>query len=160
MAEFPSEFPSFLCDEMLGRLARYLRAAGYDTELASGGAPDRELVRRAAEEGRYFLTCDRLILEHRAGNGIVCLLPHAKLDQQAALVGERFGIDWLSRAFTRCLMDNTPLVRTYTHRHPDLPKDLAGQELTCCPVCERVYWSGSHSRRMRDRLESWQQRRS
>ncbi|MBS1191522.1 MAG: hypothetical protein H6R10_3314 [Rhodocyclaceae bacterium] len=141
---------------MLGRLARYLRAAGYDTELAAGGAPDRDLVRQAAEEGRYFLTCDRLILEHRAGNGLVCFLPHGHLDKLARQVGERFGIDWLARAFTRCLMDNTPLVPTQSHHHPDLPPDLAGRDIMRCPACQRVYWDGSHSRRMRARLEEWQ----
>jgi uncharacterized protein with PIN domain len=156
MGEFPREFPTFLCDEMLGRLARYLRAAGYDTELASGGAPDRDLVRQAAEEKRYFLTCDRLILEHRAGNGLVCLLPHGNLDQLARQVGERFAIDWLARAFTRCLVDNAELLPTHTHRHPHLPKDLAGRDVMHCPLCQRVYWSGSHSRRMRLRLAEWQ----
>lgn len=158
MGEFPREFPTFLCDEMLGRLARYLRAAGYDTELASNGAPDRDLVRLAADEGRYFLTCDRLILAHRAGNGLVCLLPHGNLDQLAKLVGERFHLDWLSRAFTRCLVDNTPLEPTQSHRHPHLPDDLAGREIMHCPACQRVYWHGSHSRRMRQRLEEWQRR--
>jgi uncharacterized protein with PIN domain len=24
-----------------------------------------------------------------------------------------------------------------------------------CPACERIYWPGSHHRRMRARLEAW-----
>lgn len=148
--------PRFLCDEMLGRLARYLRAAGYDTELAAGGTLDRDLVRLAAAEGRYFLTRDRLILEHRAGAGIVCLLPSGDLDHLARVVGERFDIDWLAHAFTRCLVDNTLLLPTRSEQHPHLPKDLDGREMMCCPACGRIYWSGSHSRRMRARLEDWQ----
>lgn len=148
--------PRFLCDEMLGRLARYLRAAGYDTELAAGGRPDRDLVRLAAEEGRYFLTRDRLILEHRAGAGIVCLLPAGDLDQLARAVGERFAIDWLAQAFTRCLVDNAPLQPTRSHEHPHLPRDLDGRDIMRCPTCERIYWSGSHARRMRLRLAEWQ----
>ena len=35
----------FLCDEMLARLARLLRAAGYDTALAEAHAATAELVR-------------------------------------------------------------------------------------------------------------------
>ena len=150
------EFPRFLCDEMLGRLARYLRAAGYDTELACGGAPDRGLVRRAAEEGRHFLTRDRLILEHRAACGVAFLLPHGSLDQQARRIGECFSIDWVSRALSRCLVDNTPLQPTEAHRHPHLPDDLVGRAIMHCPCCQRVYWAGSHARRMRQRLEAWQ----
>ncbi|RFA27009.1 hypothetical protein CAI21_15770 [Alkalilimnicola ehrlichii] len=33
--------PRLLCDEMLLRLARWLRAAGYDTALAVSGMQDR-----------------------------------------------------------------------------------------------------------------------
>ena len=57
--------PRFLCDEMLGRLCRYLRAAGYDALLANGGRGDGELLRQCREEGRYFLTQDQLVQEHR-----------------------------------------------------------------------------------------------
>ncbi len=46
--------PRFLCDEMLGRLCRYLRAAGYDALLANGGRGDAELLRQCLEEGRYL----------------------------------------------------------------------------------------------------------
>lgn len=141
---------------MLGRLARYLRAAGYDTELACNGAADRDLVRLAADEGRYFLTRDRLILEHRAGAGIVCLLPAGDLDHLAHVVGQRFTIDWLTRAFTRCLVDNTVLEPTEAEHHPGLPPDLDGRQMMRCPTCRRIYWSGSHSRRMRARLADWQ----
>lgn len=150
------EPPRFLCDEMLGRLARYLRAAGYDTELAAGGLPDRDLLRQAMAEGRHFLTRDRLILEHRGAVGTVCLLPNGNLDEWARAIGERFSIDWLARAFSRCLVDNTPLVPTFSHHHPQLPKDVHGLEMQRCPTCERIYWPGSHSRRMRLRLEEWQ----
>lgn len=150
------EPPRFLCDEMLGRLARYLRAAGYDTKLAAGGLPDRDLVRQSAVEGRYFLTCDHLIRECRAGDGLVYLLPLGELDRQARLVGERFHLDWLARAFSRCLMDNTLLLPTAFRHHPHLPPDLSGREMRQCPLCQRVYWAGSHARRMRLRLEEWQ----
>jgi len=61
-----SSTPSFLCDEMLGRLCRYLRAAGYDALLANGGRSDADLLRQCGEEGRYFLTQDRLVQEHKA----------------------------------------------------------------------------------------------
>jgi len=33
--------PRLLCDEMLGRLCRYMRAAGYDALLANGGRSPR-----------------------------------------------------------------------------------------------------------------------
>ena len=51
-----------LCDEMLARLGRWLRAAGYDTEIATGGASDRALTAHCAGDGplRVCPNCGRL----------------------------------------------------------------------------------------------------
>ncbi len=99
----------FLCDEMLGRFARYLRAAGHDTALASGGTADRDLLERAHREDRLFLTCDRRIAEHRRARGIALILPRGNLDEVACAVTRAVQLDWLHAPFTRCLVDNTPL---------------------------------------------------
>jgi uncharacterized protein with PIN domain len=152
--------PRFLCDEMLGHLCRYLRAAGYDTLLANNGERDAELLRQCREEGRYFLTQDTLIAEHKAADGIALILPHAPLDRLAELVDARFHLDWLTHAFTRCLMDNTPLVQADEAATARIPLDARrpDEPLRHCPTCRRVYWRGSHYKRMRARLEGWQGR--
>lgn len=49
--------PRFAADAMLGGLARWLRALGYDTAWASP-VDDDALVRRAVDEGRVVLTRD------------------------------------------------------------------------------------------------------
>ena len=53
---------SFACDAMLGGLARWLRAAGYDTSWHHG-IEDRDLVRLAGEQGRTLLTSDTRIFD-------------------------------------------------------------------------------------------------
>ncbi|MFZ2524744.1 MAG: Mut7-C RNAse domain-containing protein [Candidatus Ferrigenium altingense] len=153
--------PRFLCDEMLGRLCRYLRAAGYDALLANGGRSDAELLRQCREEGRYFLTQDQLVQEHKAARGVALLLPQGDLDQLAAALGAHFKLDWLAHAFTRCLEDNTPLVAADAAALARAPADaLRPDEPLChCPVCNRVYWRGSHYKRMRARLVAWQSAR-
>ena len=100
----------FLCDAMLARLARYLRAAGYDTALADNAVADRVVVRQAVEEGRWLITADRKIIEHKAARGRVVMLPHGSLDAQAEVLGKHFAMDWTGRAFSRCLLDNALLV--------------------------------------------------
>ena len=150
--------PRFLCDEMLGRLCHYLRAAGYDTQFASNGASDAELLRQCHNEGRNFLTQDTLVREHKAARGIALILPHMPLDGLAALLDTRFHLDWLSHAFTRCLVDNTPLVAADDAALARVPQDARGHAdpLCHCPACGRVYWRGSHYKRMRARLVAWQ----
>ena len=51
----------FLCDVMLGRLARWLRALGHDTAY-DPAADDAELLRRAARERRMLVTRDTRIV--------------------------------------------------------------------------------------------------
>lgn len=51
-----SEEPGFLVDEMLQRLGPWLRAAGYDTRIATHAEADYYLLRQAIDEGRLLLT--------------------------------------------------------------------------------------------------------
>jgi hypothetical protein len=154
----PPAAPRFLCDEMLGHLCRYLRAAGYDTLLANNGRTDRELLKLCHDEGRYFLTLDSLVMEHKASAGVAVLLPQGDLDHHAATLTARFHLDWLQHAFSRCLLDNTPLVAADAAEQAQVPPDAIkpGEQLYRCPTCGRVYWRGSHYRRMRARLAGWQ----
>jgi hypothetical protein len=135
----------FLCDEMLGGLARWLRAAGYDAAMDRPGRLDRELVARARAENRLFLTRDRAILAHRASSGRVLLLAGHGLDDWAREMRERAGVDWLRRPFSRCLLCNEALTG-----HRALP-----ELYSTCPSCGRLYWPGSHVRRMTARLAEW-----
>ncbi len=148
----------FLCDEMLARLCRYLRAAGYDSTLARDGVRDRDLLRQCQEEARRFLTLDRRIHEHKAAVGVVMLLRNSTLEEQAQTLANTFGLDWLARAFTRCLVDNALLAPASSIQRASLPRLPAGsdQPVAACPHCGRVYWRGSHYHRMREKLETWQ----
>lgn len=150
--------PRFLCDEMLGQLCRYLRAAGYDTLLANGGRPDREWLQLCQQEQRLFLTQDRRIGEHKAAQGIAVILPHGDIEHLAAMLGERCHINWVDEAFSRCLMDNTPLQEADEAAKRMAPADALrpGEPVKHCPACGRIYWQGSHYRRMRARLARWQ----
>lgn len=142
-----------LCDEMLSSLARWLRAAGHDAALAEPGQADDDLARKAEAENRVLLTRDRALAERVTG---AVLLPDG-LDAQAALLKTRLGLDWFHAPFTRCMADDTPLTAATEEdlqRIPEQSRELPGP-FTTCPTCRRVYWPGSHVRRMRARLESW-----
>ncbi len=60
---------------MLHRLARWLRAAGYDTAMADHHHGDRDILDRAIAEDRLLLTCDRKMLERKHASRRVRLLP-------------------------------------------------------------------------------------
>ena len=46
------------CDEMLIKLGRWLRVAGYDTRIARQGMSDRQIMQLAREENRCLITRD------------------------------------------------------------------------------------------------------
>jgi hypothetical protein len=148
----------FICDAMLARLARYLRAAGYDTALAGNAVSDREVLCQAVGEGRWLITADRKIIEHKAARGRVVLLQHGSLDAQAEALGLHFAMDWTGQAFSRCLLDNALLVPASDEVMLGVPLDVrqSGEIVMQCPSCRRVYWRGSHYRRMMKRLRQWQ----
>ncbi len=144
-----------LCDEMLKGLCRWLRAAGYDAEQAENGENDRSLLARANAAGRVLLTRDRKLQEHRGAAGTLCLLTCNGLDACAQELMEKLAIDWQYRPFSRCLICNVPLEPAPPEATALVPADVSGQPLLRCPCCKRIYWEGSHVRRMRTKLREW-----
>lgn len=149
--------PRLLCDEMLRGVGRWLRVAGYDTAIADRGLADRDLLALARAEGRVLLTCDRRLARQAPDDVRVVTLATESLDGAARELAARLGIDWLHAPFTRCLLDNAVL-------RPAGPADAASipeparhgmGPILICPRCRRVYWPGSHVRRMRARLGRW-----
>src|ERR1051326_5032220 len=110
-----------LCDEMLGRLGRWLRAAGYDTAIAAQGLPDAALLKCCAIEGRTLLTRDRHLAGVAQGRVPVLLIAENDIAAQAQRLRHALAVDWLHAPFTRCLVDNTALAPA--------PPDRAAQVL-------------------------------
>lgn len=148
--------PRLLCDEMLKGLARWLRAAGYDTRVGPDGSPDRRLLSLAHAEGRWLITRDTGLVEHRGAVGTVLVLESNGVDACAREIAGQLAIDWLHAPFSRCLRCNTPLQACPPSRARQLAALKRTAALRHCPDCDRVYWNGSHVRRMRQQLASWQ----
>lgn len=134
-----SETPKFYADAMLGRLARYLRFLGYDTSYRAD-VEDADLVAEAAREGRVVLTRDRaLVIERHVRSAL--LLESGTTTEQLRQVIDHFRLEWRSKRPARCTLCNEEIV-------PE-PEGSRWR----CPACERIYWEGSHVRRLRARIE-------
>jgi hypothetical protein len=146
-----------LCDEMLKGVGRWLRAAGYDVAIVDDGVADEDLLARAAAENRLLLTCDRRLAERAALEGPMVVLGSEGVEGAARELRERLGIDWLHAPFTRCLLDNAALIPASADDVANLPAAARAGDgpITRCPECQRVYWPGSHVRRMRAKLALW-----
>jgi len=143
----------FLCDEMLLRLARLLRAAGYDTYLAHDGQDDAELLRIAREENRILVTRDKRLAQAAHPRAVLAegKGAHAEAEHLARLLP----IDWTFAPFSRCVVDNAPLrdaAPAEVARMPEQTRARPGP-FRACPACGRLYWPGSHVRRLAERLD-------
>jgi uncharacterized protein with PIN domain len=143
----------FLCDEMLVRLARLLRAAGHDAALAEGGAPDPALVAQAEAEARLLLTRDRDLAALAGARGV--RLRAEAADAQAEELSRAVPVDWSAAPFTRCVMDNALLREATPEEIARMPRaaQARGGPFRACPACGRLYWPGSHVKRMAAKLE-------
>ena len=147
----------FLCDAMLGGLAKWLRAAGYDTYYAREGTDisDRFLTEKALTEGRVLLTSDGGFLERkpvRDGSVGFLRVPHLPLEEQLGLVVDRFDLD---RRQSRCMECNGELEvvepgAVAGRVPPGVIRDR--EEFFRCENCSRVFWHGSHWDRICGRL--------
>ena len=139
----------FVLDGHLGRLAAFLRLAGFDC-LHWREAHDRELAAAAAAERRMLLTRDRGLLKRREvthGYAVRSTDPRQQLQE----VFERFDLRRLARPFTRCMRCNGVLAAASREQVADRvpPRSLAlHSEFLACEGCGRVYWRGSHVARL------------
>jgi uncharacterized protein with PIN domain len=150
----PPGEPRFAADAMLGRLARWLRVIGADTTWTPD-VPDAALARHALEEDRVVLTRDRSLPEEWRLPRVLLLDSEVPLEQLRQ-VADAFGLAWRGRLFRRCTLCNARLVPVQAAAlRGRVPRRVAreARRFVECPACGRVYWEGSHTRRMRRVLE-------
>lgn len=145
--------PRFLADAMLGGLARWLRVLGCDTAY-DPAMHDPALVALAAAESRVLLTRDRHLVTHLRPLQSLLITTDAPLAQLRQVV-TACNLAAPAELFTRCLVCNVLLRPASTDEMasllPDRARSLPGP-VCRCPACERMYWLGSHTRRMRGML--------
>jgi uncharacterized protein with PIN domain len=148
--------PRFLADANVGRLARWLRAYGYDAAYAAH-VDDSQLIGRALAEGRVLLTRDSGLMERRVvarGSLPAVLLRSDRVDDQLRQVVGELELAG-DRALSRCLECNVELEpRPKAEVSARLPPHVRATQVRFseCPRCGRVYWPGTHWQRMRERM--------
>jgi len=144
----------FLADAMLGGLARWLRFLGMDTAY-DPGISDETLVTRSFQEDRRILTRDRGLLEEWTLSHVT-LLESEGVEDQLSEVAQRFPLRGRIRLFSRCPLCNSPLEPLSPEEAEErVPPRVfeCTDEFFQCPACRQVYWEGSHTARIRERLD-------
>jgi hypothetical protein len=150
LRELPLRDPRFVADVHLGKLARHLRMAGFDT-LWTSHWDDDEIVAIAAREKRTILTRDKGMLRRKeVDRGY--FVRATESERQLSEVLRALQLEHMLHPFTRCRECNTPLEdverESVLDRLPPRVRE-AYSRFRRCPGCERVYWEGSHFERMK-----------
>src|SRR5512136_2718125 len=100
--------PAFVADVMLGRLAKWLRIAGFDV-LYSNRFSDDELVALSHQEGRILLSRDTRLLVRKAVERFI-FLESEDIQSQISQVFRIALVTSMPGVWTRCLSCNELLV--------------------------------------------------
>jgi Uncharacterized conserved protein len=140
---------------MLGNVARKLRIFGFDT-LYVAHADDSEVLKIGVDQDRVILTADKeffkRIVKARAKG--VLVESSSELDDLVHIL-EKNGITsvQVSGSGSRCSMCNGMLAHMRVEdAKKDLPENVAlnHSEFFRCASCGKIYWEGSHIRRIRE----------
>ena len=145
----------FIVDRMLGRLATYLVMLGYDALYVS--EKDRPRIPVIAwQQGRTILSRDTRLARRPEFPPLLFIKDDLPINQLKQVV-RYFGLlIHPSRYLTRCLRCNKRLekARPEDVKHTVPPYILTvHRNFSVCPVCKRVYWKGSHRKRMEEMMQ-------
>ena len=145
----------FFADVNVASVVRWLRAVGIDTAWEDA-IPDAVLIRRAIEEKRFVLTLDKRILTEFRADHVMLLSTDEPLAQFTEVV-RHFNLPKPADFFTRCLVCNAPLRTASAEEiaeNAPLRVRESHEKFRFCAACSKIYWEGSHARRMRAAIES------
>jgi uncharacterized protein with PIN domain len=144
----------FVLDTHLGRLAAYLRMLGFDT-LYRNDYDDPALARISVEEKRILLTCDkRLLMRKLITHGYY--VRERQPQQQLLEIVSRFDLFNSLQPFTRCIHCNGKIHRINKDAIEQylMPRTKEHyEEFWQCKHCQKIYWKGSHYRRMQQLID-------
>jgi uncharacterized protein len=144
-----------LCDDNLGKLAKYLRILGYDSYFLST-LINAKLLAVMLMENRIVLTRDHH-LAARIEAGRVVLIESDLPDQQLRQVIEKLELKPDPKdLFSRCLECNVICNNAVADEIKEkiFPYILKSKKsFKRCPDCGRIYWQGSHYKDMVSHLK-------
>lgn len=146
----------FVADSMLGSLAKWLRAMGYDTHYQSSYPSGT--IENLLREGRVLLTRHRKRAE-QSGEHAIFIHGDQVGEQLIGLAKELRMPPPSSAWFSRCLVCNAQLQQaSESEAREHVPEYVFHQnihQVRFCPSCGRYFWPGSHRRHMTAQLMAW-----
>jgi uncharacterized protein with PIN domain len=149
--------PEFVCDAMLGGLARWLRAAGYDAEFTYG-IDDQRLIRRVLQTGAALLSSDGKLFDRNLikDKTVKALFVPRELSKHQQLGFVLRQLKLPVRSEPRCMACGGRLAEVQKQSvEGEAPRKAydAYERFWRCGRCGKLLWQGTHWKRITARLE-------
>lgn len=145
----------FLCDQMLGTLAKWLRILGFDTYFADEKVKDIELLNIAQDENRILISRDKELIQRCKKRQIDSIFLESKdLDEQIKKTLKNINVN-KNQILTRCTVCNSILEKVEKKQvKGKVPEKVFNfkDEFWYCPNCDKFYWHGSHFDKMKQKI--------
>lgn len=150
------DFPrKFFCDAGLGGVARWLRAAGYES-FWKPELNDAATIREAQQLAATLITSDTLMMERgvlRDGlQPAICVASSLTSEEQLAVIFREMNLDLFE---PRCMSCGGELCRVSKESVAEqIPPKTARwlDEYFVCAQCARLFWRGTHWQRIASEL--------
>ena len=155
----------YVCDAMLGKLARWLRLLGYDVDYPTSNYSDNQLLEYAINTERVLITRDtRLANKAEKVKTQVVYIQKTEVQSQLEEFAEHVSpIEPLQLEGTRCSLCNTLLISTNADFIREIQAKLQNEvhektlkhyeEFWYCPNCFQAYWKGRQWERISETLK-------
>ncbi len=158
MSSEPGPEKLFALDVMLGKLAKWLRVLGFDARVKNLSDPGD--VPLLVSSGFIPVTRREKLMQTR---GVVFIENDRAFAQLKEIISKLGLYKSSPRMFSRCTVCNAALNAISKEDAfggvPDFVFETA-TDFRKCPECSRIYWAGTHRKRMLERIESiteWKQ---
>ena len=146
----------FIVDSMLGKLAKWLRMLGYDTEFIRD-TDDDELVRIAVREDRLLLTRDTRLCNRRMVRKRCVFVDWGSTAAQIQQVFQALNLQVSENSlFTRCTICNgeiVPIAKDVLEERVPSYVFKTQEEYGYCEHCDKMYWRGTHIQHVLEALK-------
>ncbi len=150
-----NSFSAFFCDVMLGDVAKWLRILGVKV-IYDNKATDDEIVYRSKRENLLILTKDRELSKRKNVN--ILLIEKNKLEDMLVEVFKKAGINYSEISpFKYCPLCGEKLEKKEKEEVRWFIPQRVYEELDeffVCNNCFKVYWKGTHFKKIMEKLES------
>ena len=148
-AQSEGDSPIFAADAALGRLAKWLRIAGFDTTYEPNLSIDGAISHVAS--GKTLLTRKRAVYSALQGKSVIYIQSDHYLEQIREVIRETGLASKQFKPFSRCIRCNLQTVAVPKENVAGQVPDYIWANVDAfhrCANCQQIYWRGSHTEKI------------